>query len=216
MAIGRISGSVLKANLTRNGTDLAFETNLLYLDVTNSRVGIGTSEPATSLHVNGDITVATNNKLRLRDSGTYINSNADGDLDIVSDGTDDTSIKLESAGGVTIDANNSGTAGIIVLDAQYGGLISLRDGGSAYGQIFNSSSDLIIKSTVSDKDILFKGNDGGSEIAPLSIDMSAGGIIGIGTVDASYTALNTLTINTSSDIPLYIHSTDANLSLIHI
>ena len=34
MAIGRISGSVLKSNLTRNGTDLAFETNLLYLDVT--------------------------------------------------------------------------------------------------------------------------------------------------------------------------------------
>ena len=56
MAIGRISGSVLKSNLTRNGTDLAFETNLLYLDVTNSRVGIGTSEPSTTLQVNGTIT----------------------------------------------------------------------------------------------------------------------------------------------------------------
>ena len=55
MAIGRISGSVLKSNLTRNGVDLAFETNLLYLDVTNSRVGIGTSEPATTFHVNGTI-----------------------------------------------------------------------------------------------------------------------------------------------------------------
>jgi hypothetical protein len=56
MAIGRISGSVLKSNLTRNGTDLAFETNLLYLDVTNSRVGIGTSEPTTTLQVNGTVT----------------------------------------------------------------------------------------------------------------------------------------------------------------
>ena len=56
MAIGRITGSVLKSNLTRNGTDLAFETNLLYLDVTNSRVGIGTSEPSTTLQVNGTIT----------------------------------------------------------------------------------------------------------------------------------------------------------------
>ena len=56
MAIGRISGSVLKSNLTRNGVDLAFETNLLYLDVTNSRVGIGTSEPATTLDVNGTVT----------------------------------------------------------------------------------------------------------------------------------------------------------------
>ena len=57
MAIGRISGSVLKSNLTRNGVDLAFETNLLYLDVTNSRVGIGTSEPTSTLHVNGDTTI---------------------------------------------------------------------------------------------------------------------------------------------------------------
>jgi len=56
MAIGRISGSVLKSNLTRNGVDLAFETNLLYLDVTNSRVGIGTSEPTTTLQVNGTTT----------------------------------------------------------------------------------------------------------------------------------------------------------------
>ena len=58
MAIGRISGSVLKSNLTRNGVDLAFETNLLYLDVTNARVGIGTSEPTTALHVNGTITAS--------------------------------------------------------------------------------------------------------------------------------------------------------------
>jgi len=57
MAIGRISGSVLKSNLTRNGVDLAFETNLLYLDVTNSRVGIGTSEPNTALHVVGNTTI---------------------------------------------------------------------------------------------------------------------------------------------------------------
>ncbi len=59
MAIGRISGSVLKSNLTRNGVDLAFETNLLYLDVTNSRVGIGTSEPSTALQVNGTVTATS-------------------------------------------------------------------------------------------------------------------------------------------------------------
>jgi hypothetical protein len=53
MAIGRITGSVLKSNLTRNGVDLAFETNLLYLDVTNSRIGIGTSEPDSTLQVSG-------------------------------------------------------------------------------------------------------------------------------------------------------------------
>ena len=51
MAIGRITGQMLSANLARSGTDLAFETNLLALDVSNSRVGIGTATPATTLHI---------------------------------------------------------------------------------------------------------------------------------------------------------------------
>jgi hypothetical protein len=51
MAIGRISGQMLKANLLRSGTDLAFETNLLVLDVTNSFVGIGTATPSRKLHI---------------------------------------------------------------------------------------------------------------------------------------------------------------------
>jgi hypothetical protein len=51
MAIGRISGQMLKSNLLRSGTDLAFETTLLVLDVTNSRVGVGTASPATAFHV---------------------------------------------------------------------------------------------------------------------------------------------------------------------
>ncbi len=32
MAIGRISGPLLKSNLIRDGVNLAFETDLLYLD----------------------------------------------------------------------------------------------------------------------------------------------------------------------------------------
>ena len=51
MAIGRITGQMLSANLSRSGTDLAFETTLLVLDVTNSRVGVGTASPATTLHI---------------------------------------------------------------------------------------------------------------------------------------------------------------------
>ena len=53
MAIGRISGQMLKANLQRSGVDLAFETNLLVLDVTNSFVGIGTATPSRQLHISG-------------------------------------------------------------------------------------------------------------------------------------------------------------------
>lgn len=55
MAVGRISGPLLKSNLLRDGVDLAFETNLLYLDVNNSRVGINTGTPAYDLEVNGTV-----------------------------------------------------------------------------------------------------------------------------------------------------------------
>jgi hypothetical protein len=53
MAIGRISGPLLKANLLRDGVDLAFESDLLYLDVVNGKVGIKTSSPTTELEING-------------------------------------------------------------------------------------------------------------------------------------------------------------------
>ena len=59
MAVGRISGPLLKANLLRNGVDLAFETDLLYLDVNNNRIGVKTASPAYDVDVNGTIN-ATN------------------------------------------------------------------------------------------------------------------------------------------------------------
>ena len=51
--VGRISGPLLKSNLIRNGIDLAFETDLLYLDVNNNRLGIKTATPGHELEVIG-------------------------------------------------------------------------------------------------------------------------------------------------------------------
>ena len=51
--VGRISGPLLKSNLIRDGVDLAFETDLLYLDVNNSRIGVQTTSPQYDLDVNG-------------------------------------------------------------------------------------------------------------------------------------------------------------------
>ena len=55
MALGKISGPLLKSNLLRDGVDLAFETDLLYIDVNNKRVGIKTTAPTHDLTVNGTI-----------------------------------------------------------------------------------------------------------------------------------------------------------------
>lgn len=69
MAIGRISGPLLKSNLLRNGVDLAFETDLLYLDVSNRRIGIKTDSPQYALDVNGTARVTdleiTNNQFSI-------------------------------------------------------------------------------------------------------------------------------------------------------
>jgi hypothetical protein len=58
MAIGRISGPLLKDNLTRDGVPLAFETDLLYLNVVSptnltARIGIKTDNPGYTLDIAG-------------------------------------------------------------------------------------------------------------------------------------------------------------------
>ena len=55
MAISRVAGQMLKSNLERDGVDLAVDTDLLYLDVGNNRVGINTSAPTVALEVTGNI-----------------------------------------------------------------------------------------------------------------------------------------------------------------
>ena len=64
--------------------------------------------------------------------------------------------------------------GDIILDAD-GGNVTFKDGGTAIGDLVNSSSDFVIESKVQDKDIIFKGDDGGSGITALTLDMSAAG-----------------------------------------
>ena len=53
--LGRISGPLLAANLTRNNEDLAFETDLLYFNLTggNRFIGINNSTPTRSFDVTG-------------------------------------------------------------------------------------------------------------------------------------------------------------------
>ena len=89
---------------------------------------------------------------------------ASANITITADGTfeaDGTTITLDSGGDITLDAD--------------GGDIFLKDDGVQFGELTNSSTDFVIKSTTSDKDIIFKGNDGGSAITALTLDMSAAG-----------------------------------------
>ena len=64
--------------------------------------------------------------------------------------------------------------GEIALDAD-GGIIRFKDGGSDIGLFSIGGTDFTIRSLVSDRDIIFKGNDGGSTITALTLDMSDSG-----------------------------------------
>tara|TARA_B110000503_G_scaffold136328_1_gene218460 strand:- start:8365 stop:11922 length:3558 start_codon:yes stop_codon:yes gene_type:complete len=92
MAVGRISGPLLKANLERNGINLAFETDLLYLDVINQRVGVKTSSPAHALDINGttrsDVIEATS-ELKVGDI-TITNNTISSSNNVLTLGTADT------------------------------------------------------------------------------------------------------------------------------
>lgn len=60
MAIGRISGPMLVQDLERQGTNLSFDGNLLYLDVANRRIGVNTNTPNVALDVVGSANISSN------------------------------------------------------------------------------------------------------------------------------------------------------------
>ena len=128
---------------------------------------------------------------------------------------------------ITIDS-----AADIILDAD-GANVTIKDGGTAIGDFSNSSSDFVITASVQDKDIIFKGDDGGSAITALTLDMSdaakaifggdieaqanditTGGVIKID-VDADAddatgdSATGRLTIGASEDLNLYHGGTNS-------
>jgi len=61
-----------------------------------------------------------------------------------------------------------------------GGDITLKDDGTSVANIGMESGSFILNAPTSDTDIIFKGNDGGSAITALTLDMSIGGVAKFG------------------------------------
>ena len=159
-----------------DGTDLTISGNNINLTATadvvipaNVGVTFGTGEKIEGDST--DLTITSGAKINLTaTSDVHIPNNVGivfgGDSEkIEGDGTDMTI----SANNLTIDA-----AADIVLDAD-GADVIIKDDGTAIGTFTNSSSDFVIASNVNDKDIIFKGEDGGSTITALTLDMSGAG-----------------------------------------
>ena len=82
---------------------------------------------------------------------------------------DGTEIDL-SSGDLTLDV-----AGRIDLSADDNGEVRLYDGSSMYGQFKDDDDRFKIQSLISNKDMMFVGNDNGSEVTALLLDMSEAG-----------------------------------------
>ena len=108
-----------------------------------------------ALEATGDVNIPANVGVTFGDDGEKIEG----------DGTD-----------LTISANNLivDAVGDIILDADAADIV-FKDGGTEIGKLTNSSSDFVVQSVVSDKDFIVKGNDGGSTITAMTLDMSAAG-----------------------------------------
>lgn len=121
---------------------------------------------------------------------------------------DGTQIDL-SSGDLTLDV-----AGKILLSADDAGTIQLFDGSLHYGSISEDNSNLIIQSIVQDEDIIFKGDDAGSVITALTLDMSVAGAatfnsqIGVGAAPLQDAKLDLHTAGSTAK-PLAIRITNA-------
>jgi hypothetical protein len=143
---GKFSGEVDAASLDISGNiDVDGTTNLDVVDID------GAVDMASTLGVTGVVTA---------NAGVVVDN-------ITIDGTE---IDL-SSGDLTIDV-----AGEIILDAD-GGKVNFNDATTNVGQLILSSNggDFIMSSRVSDKDIVFSGNDGGSITEFMRIDSSDAG-----------------------------------------
>ena len=173
--------------LTHSGSvgDITCSTGAL--DINAGTVNIkdeASSETMASFVSDGAVTLNHDNTARLATtsagidvtgtlavSGTSaftgkITSNNGIDIDNIS--IDGTTIAL-SSGSLLVDVEAD-----ITLDAG-GNDINLSANGTNHGRFSNTSSDFVIQSTISDKDLIFKGNDGGSVITALPLDMSGAG-----------------------------------------
>ena len=94
---------------------------------------------------------------QVADLGTALTA----DLNIQGNKITGSAVSLDSSGDITLDAG--------------GADILISDDGTEIGRFTNSSSDLVLKTAVGDKDFILKGMDDTSEITALTVDMSAAG-----------------------------------------
>jgi hypothetical protein len=136
----------------------------LYHDGTNSFIANKTGALKIATETSGiAVTIGhTTSETTIADNATITGTaSVGGDLTVGANIVAASAITLDCGGDINFDAD--------------GGDIKLQDGGVEFGRLSSSSNDFVIFAPTQDKDVIVKGNDGGSTITALTIDMSAAG-----------------------------------------
>jgi hypothetical protein len=104
--------------------NLTVDTNTLFVDATNNKVGIGTSNPAYKLEVAGDVLIANTNKIGFRYSSNdnnfynYLSAPTNGPITLAgglwtgNDGIEGIRFETKTAGSAKMSILNNGNVGI--------------------------------------------------------------------------------------------------------
>ena len=197
-----IKASVADKDLIFRGSDNGSDITALTLDMSDAGAATfsGNVTVSGNLTVSGTTTTVDSTTIAVNNSFTFEGATADNfeTVLIVADPTADRTVTIPDATGtisliggtetltnktlttpVIAEITSASTitldsAGDINLDSD-SAYIYLKDAGTSIGLFKLSSSDLYMKSVVQDKDIIFQGNNGGSTITALTLDMSEGG-----------------------------------------
>ena len=148
------------------GNNVTIKSEVSDGDVIFQGIDGGSGITALTLDMSAGGTAQFAHDIEMVDNG-LLRMGAGGDLILTSDGTHGTI--FTNNGNFIVNCNNT-----IKLDAD-DGEVQFLDANTEVGIINMVSSNFGFESKVQDKDIIFKGNDGGSEITALTIDMSEAG-----------------------------------------
>lgn len=147
MAIGRITGQMLFQNLERQGVDLQFDSNLVYLDVTNRRVGVNNISPQYSFDSPGNVKIANiiiqGSTLSSNTGVMYFGSNADISI---SGGAAGYLLTTDGTGNLTW--QDAATLAANVASTLLGNIIAL--GSNSSGYLVSNAVALTTTTTVTD------------------------------------------------------------------
>jgi len=216
MTIGRIGGPMLRENLIRQGVDLSFETNLLYLDVNNMRIGVNTATPNVALDINGITRFSSNLQINGSNIATYASN---GNITLQPHGTGkvaipyltDTRVLLVGPGGTLIDSPNLtfdgttlsvGSLGLGNLSVTGNTLTSVNTNGDIVLDPNGSGKVIVDTNTIAANRVFYSGPS--NEITTTS-DFSFDG--------SNLVLLGTATITTMNVATLSSDATNGNINL---